>query len=447
MFSTEFSRRTMLKGLGTAIALPWFESLLPVAGAAPSPAGPPKRLAFLYVPNGAHMPDWTPSSLGAGFELPPTLQPLKPHKDYVNVLSGLTLNTARPNGDGPGDHARSLAAFLTGRQARKTAGSDIKIGISADQVAAQHIGSQTRFPSLELGCEPGRQAGNCDSGYSCAYSCNISWRGDATPNAKEVDPKLVFERLFAGHDSRENAAAAAKREAQRKSILDFVMDDASRLKGELSSNDVRKLDEYLGAVRELEQRIEKYQKPVDPKLTQGVVKPSGIPKEYPDHLKIMADLMVLAFQGDLTRVGTFVFANEGSNRSYAFMNVTEGHHDLSHHQNDKAKQEKIAKINKFHVEQLTYLLGKLKGVKEGSGTLLDNMMIVYGSGIGDGNRHNHDDLPILLLGKGGNKLKTGQHLKFGRETPLTNLYLSLLEIFGAKVEHLGDSTGRLNGIV
>jgi hypothetical protein len=436
----------MLKGLGTAIALPWLESLAPVASAAPTPAGPPKRLAFLYVPNGAHMQEWTPGALGATFELPSTLQPLNPYKDYLNVLSGLTLNTARANGDGPGDHARSLSAFLTGRQARKTAGSDIKIGVSVDQVAAQQIGSQTRFPSLEIGCEPGRQAGNCDSGYSCAYSCNISWRGDATPNAKEVDPKLVFERMFTGHDSRESAAAQARREAQRKSILDFVMDDASRLKGELSSNDVRKLDEYLGAVRELEQRIEKYKQPVDPKLTEGVAKPSGIPKEYPDHLKIMADLMVLAFQGDLTRVGTYVFANEGSNRSYAFMNVTEGHHDLSHHQNDKTKLEKIGKINKFHVEQLAYFLGKLKAVKEGNGTLLDNM-IVYGSGIGDGNRHNHDDLPILLLGKGGNKFKTGQHLKFTRETPLTNLYLSLLDVFGAKVDRFGDSNGRLNGIV
>jgi hypothetical protein len=393
------------------------------------------------------MQDWTPAATGSGFELPATLQPLHPYREYLNVLTGLTLDKARANGDGPGDHARSLASFLTGRQARKTAGSDIKVGISVDQVAAQHIGSQTRFASMEIGCEPGRQAGNCDSGYSCAYSSNISWRGDATPNAKEVDPKLVFERMFAGHDARENAAAAAKREAQRKSILDFVMDDASRLKGELSAADVRKMEEYLSAVRELEQRIEKYKQPVDPKLTQGVAKPTGIPKEYQDHLKVMADLMVLAFQGDLTRVGTFVFANEGSNRSYAFMNVTEGHHDLSHHQNDKAKQEKIAKINKFHVEQLAYLVGKLKGVKEGTGTLLDNMMIVYGSGIGDGNRHNHDDLPVLLLGKGGNKLKSNQHLKFTHDTPLMNLYLSLLDNFGVKLDRHGDSTGRLNGII
>src|SRR5262249_6060320 len=222
MISTPFSRRTMLKGLGTAIALPWLESLLPVASAAPTPAGPPRRLAFLYVPNGAHMPDWTPGAFGTNFELPPTLQPLNGYKDFLNVLTGLTLNTARPNGDGPGGHARRLSAFITVKQAQKTTGSDIKIGISADQVAAQHIGSQTRYPSLEIGCEPGKQAGNCDSGYSCAYSCNISWRGDATPNAKEVDPKLAFERLFTGHDSRENAAAAARREAQRKSILDFV---------------------------------------------------------------------------------------------------------------------------------------------------------------------------------------------------------------------------------
>lgn len=447
MFKSRMTRRTVLKEIGTAMALPWLESLVSSpASAAPTKVAPPKRLAFLYVPNGAHMQDWTPSATGKEFDLPKILEPLAPYKSHLNVLSGLTLDKARPNGDGPGDHARSLAAFLTGRQARKTAGSDIKAGVSVDQVAAGHIGSKTRFSSLEIGIEPGRQAGGCDSGYSCAYSTNISWRGESTPNAKEIDPKQLFERLFAGKDARSSAAAAAKREATRKSILDYVLEDANRLKGDLSANDVRKLNEYLDSVRELEQRIERFRQPVDPKLTQGVAKPAGIPKDMGEHLKIMADLLVLALQGDLTRISTFVFANEGSNRSYSLIGVSEGHHDLSHHQGDKTKQEKISKINRFHAEHLAYFVKKLQSVKEGEGTLLDNMMIVYGSGIGDGNRHNHDNLPILLIGRGGGQIKSGQHIRYPRETPLTNLYLSMLDLFGARTDKLGDSTGRLTDI-
>ena len=443
----QMSRRTVLKGLGAAIALPYLDAMLPYSATAATPAAYPKRMAFLYVPNGAHMQDWKPELFGKDFELSPILKPLSPYKSHLNVLTGLTCDKARANGDGPGDHARSLSAFLTGRQARKTAGSDIRAGVSIDQLAAQQVGSQTRFPSLEVGCEAGRQAGNCDSGYSCAYSSNLSWRGEATPNAKETNPKFVFERLFMGRDPKENAAAREKRDKYRKSILDFVQEDANALKGQLGAADVRKLDEYLVAVREIEQRIERFTQPVDPKLTGGIAKPEREPREYREHLRILADLMALAFQGDLTRVGTYVLANEGSNRSYAFMSISEGHHDLSHHGNDKAKLEKIGKINTFHVEQLAYFLGKLKGVKEGAGTLLDNMMLVYGSGIGDGNRHNHDDLPILLVGKGGGQIKSGQHLKFARETPLTNLYLSMLDLFGApKIDRFGDSTGRLTGI-
>src|SRR5258708_8326323 len=378
MFHGQVSRRTVLKGLGTAVALPYLDAMLPAtAGAAQTAPAAPARMAFAYVPNGAHMQEWTPSATGSSYELPKILEPLAPFKSHLNVLSGLTCDKARANGDGPGDHARSLASFLTGRQARKTAGSDIKVGVSVDYVAASHIGSQTRFPSLEIGCEPGRQAGSCDSGYSCAYSTNISWRGDATPNAKEIDPKLVFERLFAGRDAKENAESRAKRERYRKSILDMVLDDANSLRGQLGAADVRKMDEYLTSVRELETRIEKYKQPVDPKLTAGVARPTGIPKDYGDHLKAMADLMVLAFQGDLTRVGTFVFANEGSNRSYAAIGVPEGHHDLSHHGNDKAKQEKIRKINTFHTTNLAYLLGNMQAVVEGDCPVLGHSKLVY----------------------------------------------------------------------
>jgi hypothetical protein len=441
------SRRTVLKGLGAAIALPWLEAMAPaLSWAAPTAAkSPPKRMVFLYVPNGIHMQDWTPLAEGANFTLPYLLEPLAPFKDDLFVLSGLTLDKARANGDGPGDHARAMASFLTGVQAKKTAGADIRAGISVDQVAALKVGKETKFPSLELGIEPGRQAGNCDSGYSCAYSSNLSWRSESTPMAKEVNPRLLFERLFTSGPVDEVAANRAKRDFYKKSILDFVAEDASRLQNQLGANDQRKLDEYLNAIRELEIRIARAEaEPPADGSAPPLRRPAGIPRGLEEHIRIMADLLVLAFQADLTRISTFVFANEGSNRSYRFLDVPEGHHDLSHHGGNKEKHEKIKKINRFHLTQLAYFLGKLKAVKEGDGTLLDNCMIVYGSGIGDGNRHNHHDLPILLIGKGGGQLKPGRHIRYKRETPLTNLYLSMLDVMGVPTEKLGDSTGKLN---
>jgi hypothetical protein len=439
------SRRTVLKGLGTAIALPWLEGMLPAMARASAARTAPRRLAFIYLPNGMHMLAFTPKDLGKNFTLPYSLEPLKPFQQELMVLSGLTLDKARPNGDGPGDHARAMSAFLTGCQPRKTHGADIHAGISADQVAALKIGRQTRFPSLELGCEEGRQAGNCDSGYSCAYSSNISWRGPSTPMAKEVNPRLAFERLFSNHVKGEVEASRAKRERYQASILDLVAEDASRLKMRLGATDQRKMDEYLTALREIEIRITRAGQPVEGGPA-GMARPTGIPKDYQEHLRLMADLVVLAFQSDLTRIATFVFANDGSNRSYRAIGVPEGHHDLSHHQRDPKKQEKLQTINRFHISQLAYLLGKLKAVKEGSGTLLDSCIIVYGSGISDGNRHNHDELPILLAGKGGGTLTTGRHVRFPKETPLMNLYLSLLDRMGAPVERLGDSTGPLTSL-
>jgi hypothetical protein len=436
------SRRTVLRGLGTAVALPFLEAMEPALSRAAGAKAAPRRMAFLYVPNGAHMPDWTPKEVGANFQLPWILEPLAPFKDDLLVLTGLTCDKARPNGDGPGDHARAMAAFLTGCQPRKTAGADIKAGVSVDQVAALKIGHQTKLSSLEIGCDRGQQAGNCDSGYSCAYSANLSWRGDATPMPKEINPRLVFDRLFAAGPNEDVKAARDKRDRYRKSVLDFVAEDARRLHVQLGSVYQRKLDEYLTAVRELEVRIAQGgREPV--KAPPGVTRPGDEPAEYKEHIRQLADLLVLAFQGDLTRVSTFVFANEGSNRSYRFMDVPEGHHDLSHHANDKEKQEKIRRINRFHAEQFAYMLGKLKAIKEGERTLLDNCMILYGSGNSDGNRHNHDDLPILLLGKGGGSIKPGRHVRFPAETPLTNLYLSMLDRMGTPVNRLGDSTGRL----
>ena len=441
------SRRTVLRGVGAAMALPWLEAMAPAADLASGAIkAAPKRLAFLYVPNGAHMKAWTPEKVGADFELPFILEPLKPFKNDLLVLSGLAQDNAAAHGDGGGDHARSLACFLTGVHPLKTDGADIKVGISVDQVAAQKVGQSTRFPSLELGIDRGAQSGACDTGYSCAYSSNISWRSATTPMAKEVNPRLVFDRLFVSQHQGETGAERARRDLYRRSILDFVAEDASQLKGRLGATDRRKVDEYLTAVRELELRVARAESASNSTAGASVgdfKRPAGIPKDNKEHIRLMADLMVLAFQGDVTRVSTFMFANEGSNRSYAEIGIPEGHHDLSHHGGDKKKHEKIQAINRYHVEQLAYFLEKLKSVKEGNATLLDNIMLVYGSGIGDGDRHNHNDLPILVAGHGSGTLKPGRHLEYDRNTPLNNLYLSLLDRIGAPVERLGDSTGRL----
>lgn len=449
MLPGAISRRTMLKGLGAAIALPWLDAMLPVpllASTNQPRITPPRRMAFFYVPNGMHMQDWTPAKEGADFELPETLQPLAGVKDKVLVFSGLALDKARPNGDGPGDHARAMSTFLTGVQIKKTNGADIRCGISVDQVGAMKIGHKTKLPSLEVGTEGGRQAGNCDSGYSCAYSSSISWRSEATPMIKETDPRQVFERLFGNGMAGESAASRAKRERQQKSILDFVLDDAKRLKDQLGATDQRKMEEYLTAVREIETRIGRIEKQDGDRPMPKFDRPAGTPKDYDEHLRLLSDLMVLAFQGDVTRIGTYVLANDGSNRSYKFIEVPEGHHDLSHHGGDKAKQAKIKKINHFHISQFAYLVNKLNSIPEGDGTLLDHCMLGYGSGIGDGNRHNHDELPVVVVGSGSGSLKTGRHVRYPKDTPLTNLWVSMLDRIDASVPSLGDSNGRLTDL-
>ena len=402
----------------------------------------PRRMAFLYVPNGVHMADWTPEELVLGFPMPPTLKSLEAYKDDLLVLTGLAQHNAEALGDGPGDHARSLACFLTGTHPLKTDGAGIRVGVSVDQVAAQKVGGQTRLPSLELGIERGAQSGNCDSGYSCAYSSNISWRSANMPMAKEINPKLVFDRLFASRSREGLPADRAKRELYQKSILDLVLDDAQRLQNRLGMNDRRKIDEYLTAVREVELRITQTEKAATSLPANGLTRPKGVPDDIGEHIRLMFDLIALAFQCDATRICTFMYANEGSNRNYPSINVTDGHHDLSHHGGDVKKHEKLKIINRFHIEQFAYLLGKLKSIPEGPGSLLDSAMIVYGSGISDGDRHNHDDLPIVMAGKGGGTIKPGRHLKVEPQ-PLNNLYLSMLERMGVSLDRLGDSTGRL----
>jgi hypothetical protein len=441
---TGIPRRTFLRGLGTALALPVLQAMRPgtAAPVAPGPARLPRRLAFIYIPNGANMADWTPKTEGAGFDLPFILEPLKPWQQDLQVLSGLTHDKARANGDGAGDHARASATFLTACQARKTDGADIQVGISVDQVAATRLAGQTRFASLELGCDRSKLAGNCDSGYSCAYSFNISWKTPSTPMPPETDPRLLFERLFASGSADENAEARSRRQRHERSILDFVQEDARTLQRQLGSTDRRKLDEYLTAVRELELRIENAEK--FQAALPAFDKPSGIPDTYAGHLQLMFDLLALAFQTDSTRIASFILAHDGSNRPYPALGVREGHHDLSHHGNDEEKKQKIARINRFHLEQFARFVGRLKSMNEGEGSVLDQCMVVYGGAISDGNRHNHNDLPVLLAGRGGGTLESGRHVRYADNTPMANLYLSLLERMGAPVPRLGDSTSPLD---
>jgi hypothetical protein len=442
-------RRMFLRGVGTAIALPLLDQMMPTAQAAlPKEGGVasaaakvrPNRLVYIFVPNGIHMADWTPATEGA-YELPWILQPLAKVKNDFSVVTGLAQLNARALGDGGGDHARSNACFLTGARPRKTDGADIKNGVSVDQYAAQKLAGLTKFPSLEIGIEPGAQSGNCDSGYSCAYQSTIAWRGETTPVAKEVNPRAVFERLFGNGQSGEEAATRYQRDRYRKSILDFVRQDVSDLENKLGARDRRKLDEYLGGIREIEQRLAYVEK--SNFEISGGVRPNGTPRDPGEHIKLMGDMMILAFQADLTRISTFMFANDGSGRAYRNIGISEGHHELSHHGKSAEKQEKIRQINRFHIEQLAYILEKMKATKEGDANLLDNTMLVYGAGISDGDRHNHDDLPILLAGRGAGTLTPGQHLKFKNPTPMCNLFVSMLDRMNVKTDSFGDSTGGL----
>jgi Protein of unknown function (DUF1552) len=437
-------RRRFLKGLGTAIALPLLEAMVPpvkVFAAGAETKAFPKRMAFVYVPNGMNMVDWTPSAVGTDFTLPSILEPLKAFQSEMLVLSGLAQHGGMALGDGAGDHARASASFLTGCHPKKTGGADIQAAVSVDQIAAEKVGRDTRLASLELGLDRGQTSGNCDSGYSCAYQYNISWKTESTPLPPEVDPRLVFERLFSNGYEGETKESRALRNRYQKSILDFVMDDARQLRRTLGYTDRHKLDEYMVGIRELEQRIEGVERNAATLPDYKI--PTGIPKDFEQHSQLMFDLLALAFQTDTTRVATYLVAHDGSNRSYPEIGITEGHHELSHHENLDSKKEKIAKINRYHTTQFAKFLEKLRSTKEGDGTLLDNCMIVYGSGIADGNAHAHYDLPVMMVGKGGGTIKTGRHIKFDQWTPLNNLYVSMLERMDVHVEKMGDSTGKL----
>ena len=437
-------RRTFLHGLGLSVSLPLLEAMMPQRRARSADDGrPPVRMAFVFFPCGAIMPAWKPADEGDKYKLSETLQPLAPFQSEILVLTGLAQDNGRAKGDGAGDHARCAASYLTGAHPVKTSGADIRVGISVDQAAAAAVGQATRLPSLELGLVAGRNAGNCDSGYSCAYSSNVSWKTASTPMAKEIHPRLVFERLFDSGDQSDEDRA--RRDFYRASILDYVSDDAAKLQSKLGLTDRRKLEEYFNSVRELERRIERAEQEAAAQRPDFEV-PADIPRDVQQHARLMSDLMVLAFRTDTTRIATFMLGNAGSNRSYPMVGVNEGHHQLSHHQNKEDKIAKLRKIDRFLVGEFAYLIQKMKSVQEGSGTLLDNSMVMYGSGLSDANRHSHHDLPIVLAGRGGGTIRTGRHIRMDTETPLNNLFLSMLDRVGAGVQSLGDSSGRLTAI-
>jgi hypothetical protein len=440
---TALKRRTFLRGVGTALALPLLDSMVPAMAATRLTAAKrPTRLGFVYVPNGIIQKNWLPSTEGAGFAFTPTMKALEPFRDKLVVMSNLAQINGRALGDGPGDHARAGATWLTGVHPKKTEGADIHSGISADQIAARQFGNETQFGSLEMGLEEPQLAGGCDSGYSCAYTNTVSWRTPTTPNPMEINPRNVFERLFGDGDSTDPTARLARMQ-QDKSILDFVRADVARLEPSLGNRDKSKLNEYLESIRDIERRIQKAEEQNASMKMPLMEKPRSIPEDFGDHCKLMSDLMVVAFQTDMTRVVTFMMAREGSNRSYRVIEVPDGHHSCTHHQNNPVKIEKTEKINQYHVQNFAYLIDRLNKTPDGDGSLLDHSMILYGSSISDGNAHTHHDLPLVLVGGGNGQVKGGRHVRYKPLTPMNNLLVAMLDKSGIPAETLGDSTGEL----
>lgn len=447
------SRRHFLRGLGACVALPAFTSLtstrlLAAAGAAQlatTATGAPLRTAFVFFPNGAIPSRWWPTGGETDFNLGTTLQPLESIRHQVQVLGGLAHANANPGNDGGGDHARGNGVFLTGVRINKSA-TDIRAGVSIDQVIAREVGHLTRFPSLELCCDATRKSADCDSGYSCAYQYNISWQSATTPLTPEGNPRLAFERLFGAGAHGDRAANAQRRMMDRRSVLDFVMADARTMQRRMATTDREKLDQYLTGIREVEKRIqqaERFGPGVDPKQPT----PAGIPIRHAEYVTLMYDLMLLAFQTDSTRVASFVLGHDGDNRSFSEIGITEGHHDLSHHQNNPERIDKVAQIDRWYVEQFANFLGRMDRTPDVDGhSLLHNSRIVYGSGNADGNRHTHENLPLLLAGAGGGQFHGGRFVQHGSK-PLSNLFLNLADTAGVGgLERFGDSTGRLTGV-
>ena len=425
-----------MRGIGAAVALPFLDAMSPALAA---PAKAPRRLAFLYVPNGIDMSNWNVEQDGPLGELPRVLRPLSAFRDDMIQLGNLTHNGGRAWLDGPGDHARCSGSYLTGIQVRKST-VDIKSSISCDQIVANQVGSATRFASLELGMDDVRQAGDCDSGYSCAYTNNLAWRSETQPLPPILDPRVLFERLF-GTGVVLSPEDSARKARNRRSILDFVTSDTKKLQASLGPTDVRKLDEYLSSIREVERQLEKAETQHGA-IEPGMEKPYGVPPDFADHFKLMTDMLTIAFRADLTRVVTFMMTREGTTRSYREIGIPDGHHPVTHHKGNPELMEKVTRINEYHTQQLAGWLERLKSAEDGERSLLDNSMIVYGAGISDGNRHLHEDLPTLLIGRGAS-FKSGRRVTFRKETPMCNFHLTLMDQMGVRVEQFGDASGRL----
>lgn len=449
------NRRQFLRGAGVCVALPVLPSLVPsrllakdrqaAAAATQVGGGVPQRMAFVTIPNGVNLDRWWPKGDGRAFELAPTMAPLTEVKQYVQVISGLDHINATAGKDGAGDHARASASLLTGCRAKKTAGADIFLGPSVDQVAAQRIGHLTRLPSLELTTETRRPSGDCDSGYACAYQFSVSWRSATTPMAAESNPRKVFERLFGGGTDDERATSLAFRQQANRSILDFIRDDANSLNRKLNRRDGQKLDEYLTSLRDVEQRIARLEQAVD--IPANAVKPTDVPNSFGSRLDAMFDMIVLAFQTDSTRIATLILAHDGSNQRYPDIGVDEGHHELSHHQNKPETLEKIAKIDRYHIEHFARFLGKLAAAKDADGnSVLHNSMILYAGGNADGNAHSHTNLPVILAGAGGGKLQAGRFHKVP-SMPMANMYVEMLANLGlVGITRFGDSNDKQVGV-
>lgn len=439
-------RRTFLRGLGATVALPLLDSMVPALTAQEATAAKPvHRLGIVYVPNGIYMPNWTPTGDGRGFALPTSMQPLDPFRDQMLVLTGLSnkMGDAWP-GEGAGDHARAAGAYLTGVHPKKTEGADLRAGLSMDQIAARVLGAQTQLSSLELSLESRENVGSCDPGYACAYANTLCWSSATTPLPMENNPRVVFERLFGGNESTDPEAWRARREEDR-SILDAVGDKIARLQRDLGQPDRRKLDEYLEAIRNAERRIQMAEAQSERELPV-IDQPAGVPPTFEEHAKIMFDLQLLAYQADLTRVITFMVGHETSQRAYPEIGVPDAHHPLSHHGGNAEKIAKLIKVNQYHAQMFAYYLSRMRDTPDGDGSLLDHSTILYGSGMSDGNGHNHHNLPTLLVGGATGNVIGGRHIRYPRETetPVANLFLNVLDKLGVPLDTFGDSTGHLN---
>lgn len=444
MFVTRksLSRRTMLRGMGTAVALPFLDAMVP-AFAAAAATRPVRRFGVVYHPNGVIYEQWQPQGAGAAFELSPTLKGLEAFKDRLIVVTGLFSDQAEALGDGGGDHSRACGSYLTGVHVKKS-DTNVENAVSMDQIAAKAFESQTQLSSLQMTVDENSLLGSCDLGYSCAYSSTLSWLTPTLPLMSENNPRVLFQRMFGSSDSTDPKVRAA-RLTEDHSLLDSVSDRLNQLQRQLGASDNRKMDDYLASLRDVERRIQKAEEQRSKELPE-MTQPAGIPANFEDHVRLLYDLQLLAFQADLTRVTTFLYGREQTGRPYPQIGVPEPHHPLTHHQGNPEKMEKCAKIQRYHIGLFAEYLGKLRKTPDGDGSLLDHVILLYGSGISNSDRHTHGPLPTFLVGGGSGTLKGGRHLIYPEHTPLTNLQLTLLDKLGVPCEKLGDSNGEFKNL-